>query len=333
MVTDSNSAKGLEQNNDAPNGFKKYLGKFIKLILFIVVIYFAGKQLINNWSAVSEYTWNISYSYLILSFVFHMITLVLFSKSWCMVLNALGFDINIRQGLKVSYLANLGRYIPGKFWQLFGMIYLLKQINVGKKTAFASWALSWVYGVPPAFLLGGISAFFYGDLLSGIFGGILNNKIYIVLFIIAILLLSVLFLFIPSYSIKLLNIILKLLKREKANFKFKKIMALKVYMTYFLSWVIYGLAFHFLIKGLDINSQIPFMVGLGSFVLAYILGLLALFSPGGLGIRELILNSMLTPYFGPVAAGIVVAARVWSLVAEITAAGMALMLYLKDKGV
>jgi uncharacterized membrane protein YbhN (UPF0104 family) len=327
MVTESNSAKDLVQNNESPNGSKK------KLILFVAVIYFAGKQLISNWSAVSDYTWNISYGYLILSFVFHMITLVLFSKSWCMVLNALGFEINIRQGLKISYLANLGRYIPGKFWQLFGMIYLLKQVNVGKKTAFASWALSWVYGIPPAFLLGGISALFYGDLLSGLFGGIFNNKLYIALFIFSVLLISVLFIFIPEYSIKLLNLILKLLKREKANFEFKKIMALKVYMTYFLSWVIYGLAFHFLIKGLDINSQIPFMVGLGSFILAYILGLLALFSPGGLGIRELVLNAMLTPYFGPVAAGIVVAARVWSLVAEIMAAGIALLLYLKDKGV
>lgn len=333
MVEVSPNTSEVERNNDSAKGFKKYLGKLLKFVLFVIVIYFAGHQLIKNWSSVAEYTWNISYGYLIISFVFHMLTLVLFSKSWCLVLSALGFDVNIRQGFKISYLANLGRYIPGKFWQLFGMIYLLKQVNVGKKTAFASWALSWVYGIPPAFLLGGIAAFFYRDLLSNLFGGILDNGLYIVLFILAILILSVLFIFIPGYAIKLLNLILRLLKRDKADFQFKKTMAVKVYISYFISWIIYGLAFHFLIKGLDINSQIPFMVGLGSFVLAYILGLLALFSPGGLGIRELVLNSMLTPYFGPVAAGIVVAARVWSLVAEIAAAGIALITYLKDKGV
>lgn len=332
-MVDPRKANKMEKDINTGKPPRRYLSKAIKFILFVAVIYFAGRQLVNNWSAVSEYTWKFNYGYLTASLVFHIITLVLFAKSWCTVVNALGFKINIRQGFTISYLANLGRYIPGKFWQLFGVIYLLNKINIGKKTAFASWALTWIYGIPPAFLLGGISAYFYGNLLSDIFGGIFVNKVYIALFISAVLLVSVLFIFIPGLSIKLLNFILKLLKREKTNFEFKKIMAVKVYIIYFISWIIYGLAFYFLIKGLDITSDVPFMVGMGSFVLAYILGLLALFSPGGLGVRELILNSMLTPYMGPVAAGIVVAARVWSLIAEIFSAGIALLLYLKYKGV
>jgi len=332
-MVDPRRVNEMEKDINTGKSRRRYLSKVIKFILFAAVLYFAGRQLVSNWSAVSEYTWRLNYGYLGASLVFHFITLVLFAKSWCTVLNALGFKINIRQGFTISYLANLGRYIPGKFWQLFGVIYLLNKINIGKKTAFASWALTWIYGIPPAFLLGGISAYLYGDLLSGIFGGIFGNKLYIGLFVSAVLLVSVLFIFIPGYSIKLLNFILKLLKREKTNFEFKKTMAVKVYLIYFISWIIYGLAFYFLIKGLDITSDIPFMVGMGSFVLAYILGLLALFSPGGLGVRELILNSMLTPYIGPVAAGIVVAARVWSLIAEILSAGIALLLYLKYKGV
>ncbi|UCE64940.1 MAG: flippase-like domain-containing protein [Candidatus Zixiibacteriota bacterium] len=310
-----------------------YLKRLIKLILFIAVVYFAGKQFVNNWSDVSGYDWDLNYIFLMLSFIFQLSTLILFSKSWCTVLDALGFEISLKQGFKISYLANLGRYIPGKFWQIFGMIYLLKQINIGKKTAFTSWALSWIYGIPPGLLLCGIAAFFYGDLLSELLGGIFNSDLYIALFVFCVIALSVLFLFIPDYSIKFLNLILKLLKRDKIVFKFKKSMAIKVYSIYFISWINYGLAFYFLIRGLDSSSDVPFMVGLGSFVLAYLVGLLALFSPGGLGVRELILNSLLMPYFGPVAAGIVVAARVWSLVAEISAAGTALLLYVKDKRV
>jgi len=311
------------------NRILKYI---LKVVLTSIVIYFAGKQLVGNWSEVAEYKWNLNFIYLTISFLLHMITLVLFSKSWCTVLRALGFRVALIQGFKISYLANLGRYIPGKFWQIFGMIYLLKQVNIGKKTAFASWALSWIYGLPPAFLLSGIAAFFYGDLLSELFGGFFNNDIYTAFFIISVATISILLIFVPEYSVKLLNLILRGLKKEKIDFKFKKIMAVKVFIIYFISWIIYGLAFYFLIKGLDGSSNVPFMVGLGSFVLAYILGLLALFSPGGLGVRELVLNALLLPYFGPVTSGIVVAARVWSLITEFIAAAIALLIHIRNKG-
>ncbi|UCC79541.1 MAG: flippase-like domain-containing protein [Candidatus Zixiibacteriota bacterium] len=305
---------------------KIYIKNVVKFILFATAVYFAGRQLSNNWQKVMEYDWELNYIYLLISIILHMSTLTLFSKSWCTVLNALGFKINLRQAFKISYLANLGRYIPGKFWQLFGMIYLLRKVDIGKKTAFASWALSWIYGLPPAFLLCGMAVLLYRDLLSGLFAGIFNNDLYIVIFIFCVVLMSTLFLFIPDYSIKLLNIILRILKREKINFQFKKIMAIKIYLIYSIAWINYGLAFYFLVKGLDANSNIPFMVGLGSYVLAYVIGLLALFSPGGLGVRELVLNSLLSPYFGPVVSGIVIAARIWSLLAEFIAAAIALIL-------
>jgi uncharacterized membrane protein YbhN (UPF0104 family) len=309
-----------------------FLKRIIKLALFSAVIYFAARQLTKNWTDVVEYSWNLNYIYLSISFVLHMITLVFFSKSWCTILSALGYQVNIIQGFKISYLANLGRYIPGKFWQIFGMIYLLKKINIGKKTAFASWALSWMYGLPPAFLLSGIAALFHRDLLSGLLGGVFDKYIYIAAFLAFVIAMSIVFIFVPDYSVKLLNFILRLLKKEKADFKFKKVVALRVFVIYFISWIIYGLAFYFLIKGLDTTSGVPLMIGLGSFVLAYVVGLLALFSPGGLGVRELILNSMLLPYFGSAVAGIVIAARIWSLVAEIAAAGIALLIHLKSKG-
>ena len=310
---------------------KSILKNSVKFVLFATALYFAGRQLSKNWSEALAYDWELNYPYLLISMILQIVTLAMFSKSWCTVLEAIGFKIKFWQGFKISYLANLGRYLPGKFWQLFGMIYLLKEVNVGKKAAFSSWALSWIYGLPPAFLLCGIAALSYDKLLSDLVGGIFNNVYYIIAFIAIIFGSSVLFIFIPDYSIKFLNFILKLLKREKIAFKFEKIKAFKIYAFYFIAWIIYGLAFFFLLKGLDSSSNVPFMVGLGSFVLAYVVGLLALFSPGGLGVRELILISLLTPYFGAISSGIVLAARIWSLVAEFFTAGIALIIHLRER--
>ena len=58
---------------------------------------------------------------------------------------------------------------------------------------------------------------------------------------------------------------------------------------------------------------------MGVFIIAYQVGYLAMFSPGGLGVRELVLSTLLMPYLGPLAAGVAVAARIWNILAEIMA--------------
>jgi uncharacterized membrane protein YbhN (UPF0104 family) len=73
-----------------------------------------------------------------------------------------------------------------------------------------------------------------------------------------------------------------------------------------------------------IDPGIPPVVGIGSFILAYVIGYLAVFSPGGLGVRELVLIAILSPYFGPLTAGIAGIARVWNIISEIVSALIAL---------
>ena len=80
------------------------------------------------------------------------------------------------------------------------------------------------------------------------------------------------------------------------------------------------------------QPSIPIVAGVGAFVLAYEIGYLAVFAPGGIGARELVLITILTPFLGPVASGLAVAARVWNLVTEFIAALIALLIkFDKDK--
>ncbi|MCK4572859.1 MAG: hypothetical protein KAU36_00740, partial [candidate division Zixibacteria bacterium] len=74
------------------------------------------------------------------------------------------------------------------------------------------------------------------------------------------------------------------------------------------------------------NPAVPVIAGIGAFVLAYEIGYLTVFAPGGLGARELVLITVLTPFLGPVAAGMAVAARIWNLVTEFIAALIALLI-------
>ena len=65
-----------------------------------------------------------------------------------------------------------------------------------------------------------------------------------------------------------------------------------------LGWLIYGLSFWLFIQGILPDARISFVTASGVFTLSYILGTLALFAPGGIGVRELVLISLLTPHLG-----------------------------------
>jgi len=65
-----------------------------------------------------------------------------------------------------------------------------------------------------------------------------------------------------------------------------------------VSWGSYGLAFWLLARGLGLPGSLPLTTAAGVFALGYILGLLALFAPGGVGVRELVFIGLLTPTLG-----------------------------------
>ncbi|MEA3296717.1 MAG: lysylphosphatidylglycerol synthase domain-containing protein, partial [candidate division Zixibacteria bacterium] len=166
------AGRQTESEDKAQRSFgKKLLVTAVKFVLAVIVIYFAGRQLVANWSEVSQYHWTIDPLLIVLSVVLHLVTFALFSKVWCLLIGAFGHQVPLRHGFKIAYIANLGRYIPGKIWPVIGMVYLLKQINISKETAFASWGIATLLGLPPAFLAGAITVFFFPEMLTGSLSG------------------------------------------------------------------------------------------------------------------------------------------------------------------
>ena len=309
--------------------FKSILHGIIKFIFAATIIYFAGRQLVGNWGEVSQYHWKINPLLLVLSVILHLLTFGILSKMWCILINAFGHKVSFRHSFKISYISNLGRYIPGKIWPVLGMIYLLDKIKINKETAFASWGVATIFGLPPAFLAGFITFSMYPEMLKGTFGD--NVGIGSIIVVGCIFVCSLILVFAPNMSIDIFNIVLKKLKRPTVKFRLQKKVALEVYIGYFIGWTFYGLAFYTFMHAIIDNPDIPFIVGIGSFIMAYVIGYLAFFSPGGLGARELVLITVLTPFLGPIVSGIAVAARVWNLICELIAALIALLIKINGK--
>ena len=99
-----------------------------------------------------------------------------------------------------------------------------------------------------------------------------------------------------------------------------------------LGWLLYGASFWALGRGLGIaNLDLP--TASATFALGYVLGLLALFAPGGVGVREFTLIALLTPSIGGGAAiGLSVASRLQLTLTEAIAGLAALLASRSNQG-
>lgn len=312
-------------SNQTP--WRRFLIKFAKLALIVIVLYFAGRQVVRHWDEVVNYPWTVNVWLLILSFVLHLVTLLAFSRVWCFIIAAFGYRVRVDHAFKISYLASLGRYIPGKIWQLFGMTFMARQIGIKEEAAMASWVISMIFTLPPAFLVGFFALGLHPELVSGQLSGLMGPGLYTLAG--ATLIISLLLIIIPNRMLRLFNPLLRMFRRPPITFRMEKSLAVKIYAGYFVCWVMFGTAFWLFLSSITVDSNISLAAAMGAYVLAYQIGFVALFAPGGLGVRELALTAMMAPYFGPIAPGVAIAARLWNLLAEILAALAALPIKLK----
>ena len=309
---------------------KRIVFELIKWILIAVVVYFAGRQLVENWTAVRKYDWTINWLLLIVSVALHILAFTMFAATWCILIRAFGHRVTVVQGFKVSYVVNLGRYIPGKVWPILGQVYMLRKINVTQEEAITSWGIATILGLPGAFLAGCITIWFYPQMLEQTLGE--NIGWGPVAAILTVIIGSVVLALAPQKTMLPVNFLLKLLRRKPVQLKLSIKVIFEVYGGYFLSWVLYGVAFYTFVNAIVADAPVPPVAGAGAFVMAYIIGWLALFSPGGIGVRELVLITVLSPFLGTaVASGVAVAGRVWNLVAEFIAAMIALSIKLERR--
>ncbi|MFH2036082.1 MAG: lysylphosphatidylglycerol synthase transmembrane domain-containing protein [Candidatus Zixiibacteriota bacterium] len=322
----SDSGGGQKRDKSKTIGLLK---NALKVFIVAILIYFVFNQLSANWDNVLNYSWKLQPILLIMSIFLHLFTFILFSKVWCILMSALGHDVKLIHAFKISYIANLGRYIPGKIWPVFGMVYLAKQLGIREEKSVTSWALAMIFSLPSAFLTSAVCILISPEILSNELQGHLGLWFYLFLSIIFIISISLILL--PNQTLSLFNWFLKLLKRPPINFKMKITTALLVYFSYSICWLSYGFSFWLFISSITSGANIPVFPAIASFVLAYQIGYLAIFAPGGVGIRELVLTVILAPYLGPISSGVAVAARVWNIIIEVTSALIAWTIKLPQK--
>jgi glycosyltransferase 2 family protein len=272
------------------------------------VVVFVGRALQRNWTEFRSLRVHLDLQpgRLALATLAIFLAYVFYVESWRRLLAGWGQRIRYATAARVWFLSNLGRYLPGKIWGVTGLVVLAGRAGVRASAATAS-AVAF-----QALVLG------TGVALVAVATPHATSALRLgVGFLVAVVSLGAL---VWAPTGRLLGRIV-----DSASPLPPLPMAAVALGSIAMGagWLAYGLSFWLLAHGLLPDVHLPLATAVGIFILGYILGTLAVFVPGGLGVRELVLISLLTPVLG--AGGAVAVSVASRVMLTLTEAGAALM--------
>lgn len=263
-----------------------------------------------------------------LSFILLFLGFITNAVAQQQLLKKSGYSISIYHSFSMVGLNMFGKYIPGKMWMMLG-----KAAYIAERSSYKLMDLSVLF-VRAQFIA------IWCGLFLGIIGLLMNSALDFVSWIgLSALFGLTLILFSQSANNAAEKLINKLKKKHITIAKLNISTTLKVLPWFLGSWLFWGGGFYLL--GASVTDHAIPLSTIFCFPLAGTLGILFLFAPGGIGIREgIIVGYLSVAHFNLTeAVTIAAASRLWFLIGEffIFAVGlicnkvMSHMDYFKDK--
>jgi hypothetical protein len=232
---------------------------------------------------------------------------VLSSLLWRgMVLELGGPRLTVLSAVGVYLAANLGRYVPGKIWQILGLAYLSGGRGVPASIATSAAVLGQLAAIAGASLVG-VSALWTVEWAGR--GWALGGGALLVLGILVASSRAVM-----TWGLQLWG---RLFKGAAPATPARSFM-LRWTALYALNWLVYAVSFWLFVRSFGVDGG---FWALGpAFAAAYVLGYLFLPAPAGIGVRESFLVTFTQPVLGIGAVAVAVLSRLWLTAVEVVPA-------------
>lgn len=286
-------------------GKKRIIKRILQVILIAVIFYFLARNLYINWNKIAEYNWRINYYFLVFSWLLSVGGGFLIALGWNLILRVLGGRLSHKRALKIFFITDLAKYIPGKVWTMVGKVYMCKEEGVPVAVTSTSVVIQPLIQVISGLLIFLLSLPFWTKTSDFI-----NNLYFFFLLIpLGLLLLH------PAIMTRPLNFVLRKLKQKPIELKIKYSHILSILLLWCGLWVLTGITYYFLIISVHPFPLLNLPVTIGIFAIA---GVSQFLTPSGIGVLEGMLTVLLGLYFPiPVAILIALLVRVWKTVSEL----------------
>lgn len=284
--------------------------KVIGLLITLLVVALMVRQLVNSWPAVTAYPWRWNVPLLLGSFVFTQLGYIMLTRSWRSVLHAIEVHLSFKTAYSIFLISNLGRYLPGKFWQIGAAAMMGRRLGLSATDIAPSLVVYQLYLLPSGAILA---------LLGGALPPQFTEGGYRILTwaIIAVCSMAALW---PHVIWRQLGRVTARIRIDADRWKIDPVSRFAIAIQCVLGWIFLSAGF-----GIFVLSVMPLeavsLIDLGQiFVASYLAGYLALVAPGGLGVREGAMALLLQPHvgMGP-ATALALLARLWVTISELIA--------------
>ncbi len=292
---------------------RRWWWRAAQVLLALLVVGLAARKLALNWAALRSQTiqWELQPGWLLAAAAITWAAYALLVEAWRRVVVSMGQRLGYREAARICMVSNLGKYIPGKVWAIAGNALLAQQAGVDATASVAAamvlQALALASGVTLVGILGPATLRAYGT------GYVAVTVILGALAVLGVLALT---------SGRLLGMLRRVLPAAMPTLTPVPLgVMLAAFAANVCAWAAYGLAFVCLARGLTPDAALTWSQASTVFTISYLVGLVALFAPGGVGPRESLFVVLLTGPLGPkLAVVLALASRVLLTITELGAA-------------
>ncbi len=301
------------------------IAQIMKLILrygiLFLILFFLIAHIGKNWNRLDEFTYEVHWTYLGLSILSLFASMLLLPLALRNIVGLLKYEISLKRMCMILFYSQIAKYLPGGIWGYVGRVYLYKREGMNGNNAFTCVFLETILILVSGIIVFCLSLFFGGDILSvewmprEYFNEIVIAAMVILLLVVHPKVLSLLWRLVPARF-----------SGEKLQLKYSYSSVLRPALLLIAFWLGVGGGFWLLVRSFYQMYVYLLPMTAGAYVLAWIMGFLVFFLPGGLGVREAVLVLSLNLYL-PISISTIsaVAARLWWVTGELSWALLSLV--------
>jgi hypothetical protein len=238
-----------------------------------------------------------------------------------------GGSAPVRAALHAYFVSSLGRYLPGRLWQLAGLAVLSSRAGLAPSRAVAASVLGQLGFLTTGLLFLGICL---PDLAARLGGGSTPGALNPVLLASALVVFAALTIWLLAAT-RLGRVLHRWAERRLGQRMGERVAATLAIADeveprrallwaagYAASWLLFGVAFVLFVGAFAPVRHDHLLATAGTVAASYLAGYLFILTPAGLGARETAMGVLLAQFLTPAAALVVaVLSRVWFTVAEL----------------
>jgi glycosyltransferase 2 family protein len=295
----------------------------IQWLLGAAIVGFAVRSLVRNWDELraQPLDWSVQPGWLILSALVVWLMYGFLIAAWRIMLAGWGRELDFWSAARIWTVSSLGKYLPGKVWAVAGMAAMAQRAGVGVGPATGSAVILQVLAIGTGAAVAALTG--WSSLRTAYPGAEVGLAALVLITVVALAVLlrpdsvrRIVRIAVPEATVSLTPPVGAVAFGLAANT---------------IAWLGYGMALWLLAQGLLPKAGLGLMPAIAVFTASYLAGFLALFAPGGIGVREGVFILMLQ---GPIGIGaataLALASRILLTVTELGAA-VPFLLFLRGK--